>query len=97
MSEGHQGIVEYYENGWGFACGYSWNQVASDVVCNSLGFRRAQAGYQFVYRYEDSDAPFLDVEYCFGNESSIVDCSLYTYYSYCSPYVHVYITCEAGK
>ena len=97
LSEGHQGIVEYYDNGWGYACGYFWSQVASDVVCNNLGFRRAQTSYEFEYRYEDSDTPFINVESCFGNESSILECTLNSYYTYCSPYYHVNITCEVGK
>ena len=38
---GNEGILEiYHSNSWGSICNDFWNEVASDVACKQMGFRR---------------------------------------------------------
>ena len=42
LSGAYQGHVElYYRGSWGGICCSSWNKIAANVVCKTLGFPRA--------------------------------------------------------
>ena len=70
---------------WGTICHYGWDSRDADVVCRQLGFNTFGAIPRRYSSYGQGTGPvFLNLVSCYGNESSILNCSSSRVYSYCS-------------
>ena len=96
LSGGHEGLLEVYDNGWGYVCDDYWDKVDSDVACRILGFRRA-ADFSVGNTHPNYTSNFsLDDVQCTGNETNILDCDHTTVHD-CSYYEHIFLTCAVGE
>ena len=94
LSGGHEGLLEAYNNEWGYVCGYTWNKVNSDLACRILGFKRA-ADFTVNNIHPDGTSSFsiTDVQ-CTGNETNILDCSHGN--NFCFYNEHIFLSCAVG-
>jgi len=68
--------VEVYHNGeWGTVCDDKWDLRDAQVVCSELGFSNAIAFMHSAFYGQGSGRIWLDNMNCFGNESTIGNCS----------------------
>ena len=96
LNHGHEGLLEYYYNGWGYVCDDYWDILDSNVACRSLGFKRASS-FESYQLHPNRTAIFtIDDVHCNGNESSLLECSHRNDHN-CYYSEHVYLTCEVGK
>ena len=95
LSHGHEGLLEVYNNGWGFVCDDYWDNVDSNVACRSLGFRRASS-FETYQTHPNSTSYFsIDDVHCTGSEINILECPHQDVHD-CGTYEHIYLTCEVG-
>lgn len=95
LSHGHEGLLEVFNNGWGFVCDDYWDKVDSDVACRSLGFRRASS-FEASQVHPNVTGDFsIDDVHCTGVEINILECP-HTDVHDCGVSEHVYLTCEVG-
>ena len=67
--------VNYNGQGWGTVCDDLWRVQDGDVACRMLGFQSAQSAPKRAFFGEGNGTIWLDDVLCFGNESSLLDCS----------------------
>ena len=74
LSGAYQGQVElYYRGSWGGICCSSWNKIAANVVCKTLGFPRALDTINA--QSDSSSTQWLDNVLCKVADASISSCS----------------------
>ena len=67
--------VNYNGQGWGTICDDFWQLGDADVACRMLGFQSALSAPTRAYFGAGSGTIWLDDVLCFGNESTLMDCS----------------------
>lgn len=78
LSGAYQGQVElYYRGSWGGICCSSWNKIAANVVCKTLGFPRAldTMNAQSDLWSDSNSTQWLDNVLCKVADASISSCS----------------------
>ncbi|XP_026992470.1 putative DMBT1-like protein isoform X2 [Tachysurus fulvidraco] len=70
------GRVEIRHNDqWGTVCDDLWDPNAADVVCRQIGCGKAVTAHQDAHFGKGSGEIWLDNVHCFGNESTITQCT----------------------
>ncbi|OWF45722.1 low-density lipoprotein receptor-related protein 4-like [Mizuhopecten yessoensis] len=75
----NEGLVEVYANGvWGTICDDGWTNADASVICDMMGFGKANAVAVNESRYgsDGNVLIFLDSVNCTGQESHIAQCTL---------------------
>ncbi len=67
--------VNYNSQGWGTICDDLWGLNDADVACRMLGFRSALSATRRAFFGAGNGTIWLDDVLCFGNESTLLDCS----------------------
>ena len=95
----YEGRVEVYHNGtWGTVCDDGWDLNDAQVVCNELGYGYATAAEHRAFYGPGSGQIWLDNVNCFGNESTIRNCSHNGWGSHdCSHGEDASVKCTAGN
>ena len=96
LNHGHEGLLEFYFNRWGYVCDDYWDILDSNVACRSLGFRRASSFEKYQANPNLTVNFNLDDVHCTGSEASLLECPHKTNHD-CYSFEHVYLTCEVGK
>lgn len=67
--------MNYNNQGWGTICDDLWTLHDADVACRMLGFRSALSAPREAQFGMGSGIIWLDNVLCFGNESTLLECS----------------------
>ena len=67
--------VNYNGQGFGTICDDHWTLAEADVICRMAGFTSALSAPHRAYFGEGSGQIWLDDVYCYGNESTLLQCS----------------------
>ena len=93
-------LVAVYSGEWKLVCDLPLNSLGADIICRSAGFRRAESFhlplFEIYYSYYGhilSNVNAVNDVNCFGNETSLLDCS---YREHTGCYVGSIVTCEEG-
>ncbi|XP_047656927.1 deleted in malignant brain tumors 1 protein isoform X2 [Tachysurus fulvidraco] len=64
-----------YNDQWGTVCDDDWDLKDAEVVCRQIGCGKAVSAHQDAHFGQGSGEIWLDGVHCFGNESTIAQCT----------------------
>ena len=67
--------VNYNNGGWGTICDDQWSIIDADVACRMLNYKSASSFTKRASFGEGSGIIWLDDVVCYGNETSLLQCS----------------------
>ena len=71
---GREGVVQVYNNTWGWICDQQWDVRDADVVCRMIGYTGASTVEDKKAPYNYSDYIWMNNVQCKGSENSLFSC-----------------------